>query len=226
MIDYKSKSELVYEQLLKQIVGNSFHNGDRLVISRIAREYNVSDIPVREAIRRLESEGYVKHEENKGFTVSFLSKESLIDIFQIRGVLEGYAARLSVDVLTPRDIDKLEEINNELAKSIADGNTDRYSELNQEFHLAMYVPVKNTELITLIRELWQKWSVTMTVFKVAHSRVQHSVEEHRHILDLIRAGKSDEVETVVRQHKFAAGQEMVAELEKLSLVDPIEDNFK
>lgn len=223
MIDYKSKSELVYEQLLKKIINNSFRNGDRLVISRIARDYSVSDIPVREAIRRLQSEGYVKHEENKGFTVSFLSKQSLIDIFQIRGVLEGYAAKLSISVLTEQDIKNLEKINNELAKSIESGNIERYSELNQKFHLTMYLPVKNTELINLIHELWQKWSVTTTVFKVAQSRVLHSVVEHQQIIDLIRAGKGDELETMVRQHKFAAGMEMVAELEKFSADDAVQE---
>ena len=98
---YKSKVDLVYENLLSGIENGVYEPGKRLVISQLAKDNESSEIPVREAIRRLESEGYVEIQANKGPYVKAFDPEKAITIFQIKGVLEGCASRLAQQSVMP-----------------------------------------------------------------------------------------------------------------------------
>ena len=164
MVGYKTKVDLIYEVLLQKIAKGDYQDGERLVISQISRENNVSDIPVREAVRRLESEGYVSVIANQGAVVRSFSKERLSEIFQIKAVLEGYAARLSVDFLTPQDIEDLRRCNEKLRRALEKNNMKDYSRLNKEFHLRIYLNMSQRELYSMIQDLWKKYSITTTVF--------------------------------------------------------------
>ena len=103
----KSKVEIVYEYLLHELAQLNYRAGDRLIISQIAEACHVSEIPVREALRRLESNGYVRIVPNQGAVAVGLEKNTIADIVQIKGVLEGFATRLSVDYLSPNDLAQL-----------------------------------------------------------------------------------------------------------------------
>lgn len=212
MKQYKSKVDIVYDGLMENIVKGVYKQGDRLVISQISTQWNVSDIPVREAIRRLESEGYVRIVANQGATICGFDKESITAVFQIKGVLEGYAARLSIDYMTPRVIQKLRQMNEQMKQAFAENNTKRYSQLNMQFHLRIYDCIPNKELYNMIAELWKKWGVTKTVFDLDPESAEISIREHEEIIRLIEEKQYDEVERCVRAHKFRAGNSMVAKL--------------
>ena len=153
MDGYKTKVDIIYEVLMQKIAGGDYQDGDRLVISQISRENGVSDIPVREAVRRLESEGYVSIAPNQGPVVRCFSKERLREIFQIKAVLEGYAARLSIDFLTPEDIRELHQRNDRLRQALEKNDMKEYSRLNVEFHLRLYQNMPQRELYGMIQEL-------------------------------------------------------------------------
>ena len=205
MINYKSKVDLAYDYLIEKINMGEYSQGDRLVISQISKQLSISDIPVREALRRMESDGYIKILANQGAVVFGLSKTRLINIYQIRGVLEGYASRLAVDCLTPKQIRQLYVNIEKTHEAYEKKNYKKVSQLNYEFHMSMYENIPNHELYNIIFELWQKWSITKKVFSVAPQRIPASMEEHKKILELIETKKHDEVEQFVRTHKLAAG---------------------
>src|SRR4051794_30353862 len=92
-----TKAEMVYMQLHEKIIKGVIPPGSRLVISQIAKEFKVSEIPVREVIQRLAQEGYITLHPHVGPTVNSLSEEEVREIFEIRSNLESLAARLSVD---------------------------------------------------------------------------------------------------------------------------------
>lgn len=215
MTQYKTKVDIVYEALMDSISKGAYRTGDRLVISQIAKDNHMSDIPVREAIRRLESEGYVQINANQGAVICNFTKERLFEIFQIKAVLEGYAARLCIDYLSPRDIRKLRSCNEQLRRALDEGNDKKFSQLNIQFHLGLYERSPQRELYGMIQELWRKYSVTKSVFSVAPSRMSTSVQEHEEILRLIEAKSYDGVEEAMRQHKFKAGYDLIARIEKL-----------
>lgn len=214
MVGYKTKVDLIYEVLLQKIAKGDYQDGERLVISQISRENNVSDIPVREAVRRLESEGYVSVIANQGAVVRSFSKERLSEIFQIKAVLEGYAARLSVDFLTPQDIEDLRRCNEKLRRALEKNNMKDYSRLNKEFHLRIYLNMPQRELYNMIQDLWKKYSITTTVFSLAPARMEESIEEHEEIIRLLVAKDYEQVEKLMRGHKMRAGFAMLREMEQ------------
>lgn len=215
MIEYKTKVDIIYDILIDNISKGVYKAGERLVISQISKDNHISDIPVREAIRRLESEGYVQIHPNQGAVISEFTRERLIEIFQIKAVLEGYAARLSVDYITPRDIRELQNINNQLAKALEEGNHKKYSQLNIRFHLRIYECMPQKKLYGMIQDLWKKYSITQSVFSLAPKCMTNSIQEHKEIIRLLEEKKADELELVMRRHKMRAGHELTMQLERL-----------
>ena len=205
---YKSKVDIVYEQLLDWIVQGKYKQGDRLVISHIARKLDISEIPVREAIRRLESEGYLKIYANAGAVIDCFDKNTLTSIFQIKSVLEGYASRLSIDYISDDMIRELKRINDDM-RNLSDDRGDELSDLNMQFHRKMYECIPNHELYNMIVSLWNKWRITRTVFKVSSVNRDESVREHERIIELIEQKSHDELEQYVRNHKLRAGMNLI-----------------
>lgn len=200
----KSKVDLVYEYLFNELAQLNYRSGDKLVISQIAAALNVSEIPVREALRRLESNGYVRIVPNQGAVAVGLEKSTIADIVQIKGVLEGFATRLSIDYLSANDLERLHQINEELRAAVEAGNVGRVSDLNIQFHMSIYERIPQAELTSMITDLWRKWSVTKKIFSVSPSIRDQSYDEHEQILALIRSRNYAEVEQYVREHKFKA----------------------
>ena len=220
MREYKSKVDIVYETLMEDIVNGVYHTNDRLIVSQIAKHMHVSDIPVREALRRLESLGYVRINANQGAVVSSIDKDDIISMFQIKGVLEGYASRLSIDFLTAKDLKKLHSINEKIKDAGLKGDSKKYSDLNMKFHLTVYSVIPQKMLYNTIVDLWQKWTITKSVFTVSPKRMNTSYLEHEEIITMLENKDYDGVETFVRSHKITAGYEwanMVKLSEKMSL---------
>ena len=223
MKEYKSKVDIVYETLMEDIVNGVYHTNDRLIVSQIAKHMHVSDIPVREALRRLESLGYVRINANQGAVVSAIDKDDIISIFQIKGVLESYASRLSIDYMTAKDFKKLHSINEKIKDIGLKSDSKKHSELNMKFHLAVYSVIPQKMLYNTIVDLWQKWTITKSVFTVSPKRMNTSYLEHEEIIRLLENKDYDGVETFVRSHKFTAGYEW-ANMVKLSEKTSIDES--
>jgi len=221
--EYKSKVDIVYETLMEDIVNGVYHTNDRLIVSQIAKHMHVSDIPVREALRRLESLGYVRINANQGAVVSAIDKDDIISIFQIKGVLESYASRLSIDYMTAKDFKKLHSINEKIKDIGLKSDSKKHSELNMKFHLAVYSVIPQKMLYNTIVDLWQKWTITKSVFTVSPKRMNTSYLEHEEIIRLLENKDYDGVETFVRSHKFTAGYEW-ANMVKLSEKTSIDES--
>ncbi len=211
---YKSKVEIVYEDILDKIATGQYKHGDRLIISQVARDNNVSDIPVREAIRTLEKEGYLHVQANQGAVVSSPTKESLEEIFEMRAVLEGYAARSSIDYLTKKDFADLRQCNKKLDEALKAQNINRYSQLNMDFHLRIYRVLPHKMMYNMITDLWKKYSITKSVFSLVQGRAATSVEEHELLLQKMEAKDYDGVELMMRQHKMQAGLALCEQIDQ------------
>ena len=202
---YKSKVEIAYDYILDKIKKGDYSHGDRIVVSQLSKGLSISDIPVREAVRLLESDGYAEVVPNQGAYISIMSKENLIHIFQIKGVLEGYASRLCVDNITHKTIIKLYKNIEQSEESFTVKAFEQISKLNYDFHMTMYECIPNKELYKIIAELWQKWRITQRVFSVAPEHTPTSIKEHKHIVKLLESHDYDALETFVREHKLKAG---------------------
>ena len=211
MENYKTKVDIVYDTILDKIAKGEYQLGDSLIIRSVAQENHVSDIPVREALRLLERDGYVEVRANHGAVVCELGKEHLYEIFQLRALLEGYAARQSIDYLTSSDYKRLREINQKLRET-----TDKkeVSKLNMDFHLRMYSALPQKMLYDMIKDLWRKYSVTKKVFSLVQGRAEISVEQHEEILKTMEEKNYDETERLMREHKIQAGKAFCRQMEQ------------
>lgn len=212
MDGYRSKVDVIYEFLLEKIGHRKYKQGSKLVISQIAREVGTSEIPVREALRRLESEGYVEIRVNQGAFVTERINEKILSAFQIRGVLEGFATRIAIDYMTQEAYNDLDILNRRMEQCIEQGTHDLFGQYNMEFHQRIYAQIPQVDLRDMITDLWKRWSITKSVFALASYASQEILEQHYMIIEMMKNKQYEEVETLVRIHKFRSGVRMHQDL--------------
>lgn len=199
-----SKVDVVTNALRSEIERGVYLPGDKIVISRIARINECSEIPVREALRRLESEKLVELIPNKGAVVSRINKGYLEQLFAVKTVLECYAARLSVDTLSAAQLKKLRKLASEMETAFEDGNLHKCSALNYKFHMTIYRSTKNDVLADYIDEMWRKWPIGRYTNYVPDEWYRKSSSQHFEIVDAIEAKDYDRVEQLILAHKSGA----------------------
>lgn len=200
-----SKAQLAYEWLRDRIVAHRFTPGYRLVLSQIAGELGVSTVPVREAIRRLEAEGLVTYEKNIGAQVALVDESEYVTTMQTLAVVEGAATGFSAPLLTSGDIAKAREINQRMRESLEHFDPRRFTELNEEFHAALFLHCPNEHLIDLVHRGWSRLRMLRnSTFSFVPGRAVESVAEHDELVDLIeREADPTDVELAARRHRTA-----------------------
>lgn len=199
-----SKSEVAYEWIRARIANHEYGPGYRLVLGTIATELDMSVVPVREAIRRLEAEHLVTFEKNVGARVSVVDEEAYIHTMQTLSLVEGYATRLAAPFVTTDDLAQAAEINARMHRLIDDFDPYAYTQLNQRFHAVLFDRCPNPHILDLVDRGWSRLAgLRDTSFALIPSRPRHSVEEHDQILELIRTGAdADELEMFTRNHRL------------------------
>ena len=200
-LKFITKNVAVYEALRKDIIEGRLKPGQKIIMSEVAKEFGLSDIPVREAIRRLESEGYVHFTPHVGAIVSELDGDKIIELYLIRTELESLATRLAVPHVTSRDIDFLIKKNQEMELAIQAEKLEKLGALNKEFHLRIYRAAPYPTLTQLIEDLWEKMERTQCVFSFVPERAVESVEEHKKIIEALTAKDTKLAEQLVKNQK-------------------------
>ncbi|EIV92875.1 GntR family transcriptional regulator [Frankia sp. QA3] len=200
-----SKADNAYETIKARIEGGQYGPGHRLVFDQLARELSVSPVPVREAVRRLEAEGYVTFQRNVGATVATVDSDQYVFTMQVLGLLEGAATAMAAPVLSPADLERARELNNQMRESLAQFDPVGFTRLNREFHEVLCRRCPNPQLRSLVEREWSRLDVIRrTTFGIVPGRATRSVLEHEHLVRLIEAGASaGEIERVAREHKLA-----------------------
>lgn len=214
MEQYKSKVDYLYENLLKAILSCEFQPGEKIVIRRVSAQYEVSETPVREALNRLAAKGYVVQAANKSFIANTKvgNAKNLQDVLEIRGILESYATRAAIDILTDKDYDALTKINDRLQAKHKKGQFSLCAKINDDFHFYIFKSLPNKLLCETIYEFLEKWSYTKTIYNFTDSRIAESIKDHYEIIRLMREKDGVEVEKFVRRHNYQSGIEMLQSL--------------
>lgn len=212
----KSMGQHVFEHLKRAIVRGDLSSGVRLVESRIADRLDISRTPVREAIHKLEREGFLKKLPKGGFAVQGLTREDIEETFGIRSVLEGYAAKLATQHHRPRDLELLEKKIDLFQENLDQGRLDRLPKVNTDFHDALYGLSRSPRLIKMISGLGDHvYRYRKIILKKAHL-ARTSNEDHRRMLRFIEGGDAEAVERLVREHILRGKKAVLAELTKTS----------
>ncbi len=200
-----NKHERTYLKIKQRILDGTYSPGERLVLDALARELKVSPLPVREALRRLEAEGWVIYQRNVGARVAPLDLERWEAEMRVLAVLEGYATALAAPHLRPSDLRRLSEMIQGMEEALGAQDIKTYSALNRQWHAAICERCPNKYLVQLLRETRERLdALRSTVLTYVPHRLHGSLQEHRQILELLEKGAPpEEVEAVARHHKLA-----------------------
>ncbi|MFT4219896.1 MAG: GntR family transcriptional regulator [Microbacterium sp.] len=202
--DQASKSQRAYEWVRERISRHEYVPGYRLVLGPIADELGMSVVPVREAIRLLEAEGLVTFERNVGARVAVVDEGEYVYTMQTLGVVEGTATALSSALLTDDDIAHAADVNERMRRMLDDFDAHAFTELNRQFHFALFESCSNPHILELVHRGWSRLSgLRDSTFSFVPDRAHHSVTEHAAILDLIRSGADPlDIELAARNHRW------------------------
>jgi DNA-binding GntR family transcriptional regulator len=200
-----SKSQLAYEFIRARIDDGRYVSGFRLVLGQIAGELDISVVPVREAIRRLEAEGLVTFEKNVGAQVALLHEAEYTYTMETLALVEGAATQMSAPLLTADHLERARAINREMIACLDDFIPHRFTELNQQFHAVLFEECPNPHILDLVHRGWNRLTVLRdSTFSFVPGRARESVDEHERIVELIESGAEPlEIELAARRHRLA-----------------------
>jgi DNA-binding GntR family transcriptional regulator len=201
----QSKSQRAYHWIKGRIASQDFTPGYRLVLGSLAKELDMSVVPVREAIRQLEAEGLVTFERNVGAHVSMVDDTAYRYSMQALGILEGTATALAARSLTAEDIRRAREVNELMVETLDHFDPQSFTALNQEFHALLFAKCANPRLLELVDAEWARLGhLRDSTFSFVPGRAAESVREHENILALIERGAAlSEIEMAARRHRSA-----------------------
>lgn len=194
---YVVKTDLVAALIRELIISGELRAGQQLRQRDLAARFQVSQTPVREAMRRLESEGLVAGDAHRGFTVVEADAGHTEENYRIRAVLESLAASLAADRIDGAGIERLERLNGPM-RTMADDDP-AYPELNREFHFALYEHAGSPLLLSLMRLLWQSLRGGPRVLR-SH---RESARQHDEIIDALRRGDGEAAAAATHRHIMA-----------------------
>lgn len=195
-----NQTETVYEKLKERIESGYYSPAESLPEVELATELDVSRNTIKKALLMLETDGYVSIEQNKGAKVRSYSKQEVLEYLELRVELEGFIVRLATQHISKKAVAKLENIFEKMGERRAENDLMGYSALNQQFHALIYDACPNrmtTDILTRLKARMRKYNAKTILVP---GRDANSYEEHRQILEAIKAGDAADAEANVRRH--------------------------
>lgn len=210
----KPLREIVFESLREAIINGILKPGERLMELQLAEQMGVSRTPVREAIRKLELEGFVVMVPRKGAYVSGISVKDIVDIFEVRAALESLAAGLAAERITEEELDELEKVLFQIAAASAKESIDIVAEKDAGFHEILFQASRNQRLVNMITHLQEHIQRFRTTSLSVPGRTKHAIEEHKNIVDAIGERNVELAQALAREHVENAEQNFLKVLQE------------
>lgn len=195
------QGQAAYRRLLDDIRHGALLPGSRLRETELADRLGISRTPVREAIRQLEADGLVVHLPRQGASIRSLDHAEVVELYEMRAVLEGTAARLAARAANDIELAELVALNGELAKTPAGAQA---REVNRQFHRMLLDAARNRFLVKSMSALQKTLLILGPTTLAEPSRAVAAVEEHGAVLSALQARDGGAAETAMRAHVDAA----------------------
>jgi len=204
----RNNAEPVYDELKQQIVSGKLRPAERLVEATLAENLDTSRYNIRAALDRLQVDGLVEIEANKGARVSALTREEVVDMYVAREGLEAEVVRLACESITEAQLNRLHTYLLEMEEAYTAKRFELYSDLNKRFHETIYEASGNRTLPDLITQLRLRLlRLNMRVILLP-GRGDSSLEEHTAIYDALAQRDTVKAIQAVRQHISAVRQDV------------------
>lgn len=207
----ESAAEPIYDALKAQILSGEFPGEMPLRQDNIAARYNVSKIPVREALRRLENEGLVIFRPRRGAFVRKMTDPEVLHLMDIRVALECRALELSIPNMIDADSKAIHKLLDDYSKRT---EVSEWSELNRQFHQSLYEPCGNTELLDMVSDIQQKLGRHLRLLVTEISGLERPMREHAQILAASENGAIEDAVRLMRDHIETTKKEVAARLRR------------
>ncbi|HEX6990008.1 MAG TPA: GntR family transcriptional regulator [Bacillota bacterium] len=208
---YRTKSELVYLYLREAIVDGELTSDRPLKTTELAQQLGVSEVPVREALVRLQAEGFIHREANAIARVVGLNRQEVRELNLIRSRLEGLATKLATE-RDPALAQRLKPLIDRMRKAHENGDNAAYMRCNNRFHEIIIEASAAQWLIRSLTDLRDMTKRFQMVLKLVPERERDSLQEHLQIFDAIQAGDADRAEVLAREHRMRASDQLEAYL--------------
>lgn len=195
---YLTKTERATQSLRDAILRGDIPSGTQLTVGDLAEQLGMSPTPVREAIRILQAEGLLHQTPHHTISAITFTEQDIVNIFDLRAVLEALATRLATPLMTEHDFQRLDAILEQMRAARQVEDFPAIHRINVEWHLTIYRTTNNTILLDTIQSLWQKflWESLWSVG--AHTAT--SLEQHAAILAALRARDADRAADLMATH--------------------------
>lgn len=199
-------TDKIYQDIKDDINAKVFQPGEKLNIKELARKYDVSDTPVKQALQRLSDEKIVVNTPNKGMSVRAMNSHEMGDIFEIRRMLDTFLIKDIVTTLNynadlrQQLIDNLERQKAFIARDDSDHKPEEYFELDLEFHTLYLKASGNQKAVDIFCDMQPFTYATGRYVKQPYSRDCECVKEHEAILEAAFAGDLEKLQEAVTTH--------------------------
>jgi DNA-binding GntR family transcriptional regulator len=196
----KTIAAIVQDRIRDAILNGDLAAGSRIDQAQLAADLNVSLVPVREALKKLEAEGFVQIVPRRGAFVTQTSLDDMEELYMARTILEGQAAYYAAERLTDDDLATLKALNAEMKEALESHNLSRFMECNRRFHFIIYDAAQNRYLSNMIASLWElaeRYRFRYVYFTDQAPIIQ---EEHQKILDACVAHNKAQLRDAIAYH--------------------------
>ncbi len=195
---YKPLREVVCETLRTAIIGGVLKPGQRLMEIQLAEELGVSRTPVREAIRKLEQEGFVDITPRRGTYVANISIKDVIDVYEIRTALDMLAAELAAERITDEELGQLKLQLKKISEVVEHEDMEKIGDYDWAFHEVLYKASRNDRLVGIINNLREQLIRLRVTSMNYPGRIKDTLKEHELLVESIAARNPD----LARQRAF------------------------
>lgn len=199
-IAFKSLNQLVYQRLRRDILDGKLRPGARLKQEEVTRELGVSRTPVREALHRLETEGLIQFLRRSTVIVSSIPKARVEEIFELRALLESYAAEKAADRLNEKNLGKLHHLVDEMSNYDTQKDIDKLLQRNDEFHKLICALSGNETLLNMLEQIWRDIRRLRFNYLLTEAGHEQSTREHRKLLEALESGDKRLISAIVHKH--------------------------
>jgi len=204
----------VFEQVKEIIVRGEIPAGKRMIESEIAASMGISRTPVREAVHKLEAEGLLQPLPRGGYVVRGLALPDIEETFEIRSILESFAAYLAANRHSSKEILPLEKKMEEFQRYLDRDDLKELTRINTEFHELLYALSRSQRLIKMINDLRDEIYFLRKMILNSIDMARLSNKDHREIIKAIKKREAKKVERLVRDHILRGKEFVINEIRK------------
>jgi DNA-binding GntR family transcriptional regulator len=200
----RTMSEFVYGSLKEAIINNELKANQRINEKELADRFHVSRTPIREAVLRLATEGFVKIDSYRRAIVKEISFEELRDILEVLGALDRLAIVQAINNMTTEDVKKLETLTNKMEKKCNLNSVEKFIELNAEFHNELWKYVSNKfllEILHFVRDKKERYSYARLYLYKTPGFLEKSMKHHKELMEAVKFKDIEKLKKMIVQHR-------------------------